>query len=104
MAGERLADSLQHYFENSEQLPTRLWLHADAAGASGMLIQKLPNEDARPRAGTPDPAAVEDYFNKHLPIRRFGTAEDVAAAVAFLCSEQASYMAGAIVAVDGGWL
>jgi 3-oxoacyl-[acyl-carrier protein] reductase len=51
-----------------------------------------------------DPSAVEDYFNKHLPIRRFGTAQDVAAVVAFLCSEQASYMAGAIVAVDGGWM
>ena len=51
-----------------------------------------------------DPVAVEDYFNKHLPIRRFGTALDVATAVAFLCSEQASYMAGAIVSVDGGWL
>ena len=34
--------SLQLYFENSEQLPTRLWLHADAAGASGMLLQQLP--------------------------------------------------------------
>jgi 3-oxoacyl-[acyl-carrier protein] reductase len=51
-----------------------------------------------------DRPAVEDYFDKHLPIRRFGTPQDVAAAVAFLCSEQASYMAGAIVAVDGGWL
>lgn len=40
--GARLADSLQHYFENSEQLPTRLWLHADADGASGMLLQQLP--------------------------------------------------------------
>jgi molecular chaperone Hsp33 len=64
IAGERLADSLQHYFENSEQLPTRLWLHADAAGASGMLIQKLPNEDARPRAGTPDAAAVDDAWRR----------------------------------------
>src|SRR5580692_924825 len=52
IAGERLADSLQHYFENSEQLPTRLWLYADATGASGMLIQKLPNENAQPRAGS----------------------------------------------------
>jgi molecular chaperone Hsp33 len=40
--GERLADSLQAYFQNSEQLPTRLWLHADARGASGLLLQKLP--------------------------------------------------------------
>jgi molecular chaperone Hsp33 len=42
IAGARLAESLQAYFENSEQLPTRLWLHADAHGASGMLLQKLP--------------------------------------------------------------
>jgi molecular chaperone Hsp33 len=46
--GERLAESLQLYFENSEQLPTRLWLQADAAGASGMLLQKLPAADASP--------------------------------------------------------
>jgi molecular chaperone Hsp33 len=42
ITGERLAESLQIYFENSEQLPTRLWLHADANGASGMLLQRLP--------------------------------------------------------------
>ncbi|MDE2295023.1 MAG: Hsp33 family molecular chaperone HslO [Gammaproteobacteria bacterium] len=42
IGGARLADSLQGYFENSEQLPTRLWLFADENGASGMLLQKLP--------------------------------------------------------------
>jgi len=42
ITGHRLADSLQAYFENSEQLPTRLWLHADNDGASGMLLQRLP--------------------------------------------------------------
>ena len=42
IGGERLAESLQDYFENSEQLPTRLWLHADEHGASGMLLQRLP--------------------------------------------------------------
>ena len=47
IAGERLAESLQVYFENSEQLPTRLWLHADAHGASGMLLQKLPGRERR---------------------------------------------------------
>jgi molecular chaperone Hsp33 len=64
IAGERLADSLQHYFENSEQLPTRLWLHADAAGASGMLIQKLPNEDAGARARAPEMADVDDAWRR----------------------------------------
>src|SRR6202020_839861 len=55
--GERLADSLQAYFQNSEQLPTRLWLHADARGASGMLLQKLPGSSSLPPA---DAALVED--------------------------------------------
>jgi molecular chaperone Hsp33 len=45
LAGPRLADCLQVYFENSEQLPTRLWLHADEHGASGMLLQRLPAGD-----------------------------------------------------------
>lgn len=48
------------------------------------------------------PEALEDYFQNHLPSRRLGRAQDVAPAVAFLCSEQASFMAGAIVDVDGG--
>ncbi len=42
ITGDRLADSLQQYFENSEQLPTRLWLCADGDGACGMLLQRLP--------------------------------------------------------------
>jgi len=57
--GDRLADSLQSYFQNSEQLPTRLWLHADELGASGMLLQKLPGAGALPEA---DAAALEDAW------------------------------------------
>ncbi|HEY2675903.1 MAG TPA: Hsp33 family molecular chaperone HslO [Steroidobacteraceae bacterium] len=61
IAGERLAESLQVYFENSEQLPTRLWLHADAQGASGMLLQKLPGSGSLPAA---DAAAIEDAWRR----------------------------------------
>lgn len=49
-----------------------------------------------------NPAALEDYFKNHLPIRRLGTAEDIGPVVAFLCSEFASFMAGTIVGIDGG--
>jgi molecular chaperone Hsp33 len=59
--GERLADSLQAYFQNSEQLPTRLWLHADAQGASGMLLQKLPGTSSAPDT---DPEALEDAWRR----------------------------------------
>ena len=64
IAGRRLAESLQGYFENSEQLPTRLWLHADAFGASGMLLQKLPAAQAPPGAEGVDAAAVEDAWRR----------------------------------------
>ncbi len=69
IAGERLAESLQVYFENSEQLPTRLWLHADAQGASGMLLQKLPGRGSSPATGAVadaemDAAAIEDAWRR----------------------------------------
>lgn len=42
LAGMQLAQCLEGYFAQSEQLPTRLWLHADEKGVAGMLLQRLP--------------------------------------------------------------
>lgn len=42
LSGTRLAQCLEVYFAQSEQLPTRLWLYADEHGAAGMLLQRLP--------------------------------------------------------------
>jgi molecular chaperone Hsp33 len=42
LAGASMSECLREYFENSEQLPTRLWLHANATSASGLLLQRLP--------------------------------------------------------------
>lgn len=39
---DTLADCLEGYFAQSEQLPTRLWLAADGAAAAGMLLQRMP--------------------------------------------------------------
>lgn len=60
IAGARLADSLQTYFENSEQLPTRLWLHADEGGAAGMLLQRLPRESS----AAADITAIDDAWRR----------------------------------------
>jgi NAD(P)-dependent dehydrogenase (short-subunit alcohol dehydrogenase family) len=38
------------------------------------------------------------------PMNRFGCVEEVAGAAVFLASEEAAYMTGQIVAVDGGYL
>ncbi len=37
------------------------------------------------------------------PVRRAGTPEDIAAACAFLCSEEAGYITGQAIGVNGGW-
>jgi 3-oxoacyl-[acyl-carrier protein] reductase len=39
---------------------------------------------------------------EHVPLRRIGEPEDVAGTIAFLCSEDASYVSGQVVYVRGG--
>ncbi len=42
LSGDNLAEALQTYFSQSEQLPTQFWFACDNHTASGMLLQKLP--------------------------------------------------------------
>ncbi len=42
--GTTVAEVLEHYMSRSEQVPTRLWLAADATRAAGLLLQRLPQE------------------------------------------------------------
>ncbi len=54
LEGDSVAEILQNYMLRSEQLETRLWLSVDEHAASGMLLQKLPDQaeddaDAWPR-------------------------------------------------------
>jgi len=48
-----------------------------------------------------NPDGIADFVRRELPLGRFGTPEEVAAAVTFLCSEPARYVTGACWAVDG---
>jgi molecular chaperone Hsp33 len=43
--GDNISDALQAYFDQSEQLPTRIWFSCDEQSASGLLLQKLPAEE-----------------------------------------------------------
>ncbi len=43
LEGENLARCLEDYFHRSEQLPTRVWLVADAQRAAGLFLQELPS-------------------------------------------------------------
>ena len=48
------------------------------------------------------PQALLDGVRAATPLGRFGTTEEVAAAVAFLASDEAGYITGQVLAVDGG--
>jgi NAD(P)-dependent dehydrogenase (short-subunit alcohol dehydrogenase family) len=49
-----------------------------------------------------DPAAVEASYHRALPLGRYGTAQEIADIVLFLCSDMASNINGAQFVADGG--
>src|SRR5262249_3037678 len=88
---------------------------ASKAGLIGLtksLAQEIASRNTPVNAVTPgfietDMTAVltEEQKNNmlgHIPLKRFGKAEDVAAAVKFLASEEAGYITGHVLSVNGG--
>lgn len=48
-------------------------------------------------------AAVPSFVVEQIPMRRIGKPEEVAALVSFLASDQASYITGQVIRIDGGF-
>jgi molecular chaperone Hsp33 len=64
LEGGSMSASLEHYFANSEQLPTCLRLVSDEHGASGLLIQRMPGEGG---IAAP-PAAQQTWERAHAAL------------------------------------
>jgi NAD(P)-dependent dehydrogenase (short-subunit alcohol dehydrogenase family) len=70
----------------------RIRINAIAAGSIMTdRIGALPGEQRAPIA-------------QAIPMHRIGLSEEVAATAAWLCSEEASFITGAVISVDGGQL
>ncbi|UCG47396.1 MAG: 3-oxoacyl-ACP reductase FabG [Phycisphaerales bacterium] len=93
-------------------MPGQVNYSAAKAGLIG-ATKALAKEVARSRVlvNAVSPGFIETDMTKDLPkaeilkmvpLRRFGTCEEVAAAVAFLCSDEASYITGQVLNVNGG--
>ena len=54
-------------------------------------------------ANAPDPEAMRNWRLARHPVGRIGEVDEVAKAIAYLASDEASFITGTVLMVDGGW-
>ena len=78
-------------------------------GKHGITVNTIPPRavvtpmfNAAPFMQQGDPSAVLEQMAARSPVGRLGVPDDIAAAAAFLCSEDAGYITGQVIGVNGG--
>jgi NAD(P)-dependent dehydrogenase (short-subunit alcohol dehydrogenase family) len=100
-------------------LPERIAYSSSKAGLLGLtraLALELATEGVTVVGISPGPFATEmntplindpvknAQFLDSIPVHRWGKVEDIGALARFLCSEEASFITGTDIVIDGGWL
>lgn len=73
LTGTSLAECLEFYFAQSEQLPTRIWLYQGNNRAGGLLLQVLPYNSANPV----DPARQQEDWHRVSSLAATLTADEL---------------------------
>ena len=97
---------LQPYVESKGAMLGNTRALARELGASGITCNAI-SPGAFPTAAEaihPDLPGYERMVLERQSIKRRGHAQDIAAAIVFLASEEASFITGQTLAVDGGWV
>ena len=82
---------------------TRTWaLELAETGITVNAVAPGPVATELFRGGTPEGSEAEKIFLAQIPMRRLGTPEEIAAGIAFLLSDDASYITGQSLFIDGG--
>jgi len=79
---------------------TKVW--ARELGKDGIRVNAVAPGFIQTNMTAGMPEKVVDMMGEKVPLKRWGQPEDVANAYAFLASDEASYITGAVLNVDGG--
>lgn len=78
---------------------------ANELGHSGIRVNAVaPGPVDTPLTRAVHTENVRNQWHHRVPMERYGTTEEIAKAIAFLISDEASYVNGQILAVDGGFV
>jgi NAD(P)-dependent dehydrogenase (short-subunit alcohol dehydrogenase family) len=92
-------------FEPSAMFPTSAVFRAGLATFTKIFVDTFASDNVRMNNVLPgwiDSLPATEERRQSVPLRRYGTADEVAATIAFLASTSAAYITGQNIRVDGG--
>jgi 2-hydroxycyclohexanecarboxyl-CoA dehydrogenase len=105
-SAQRGSPGMAHYAASKGAVITLTKSLAREYASAGITVNNIPpsgiktpmQEESQAHGNLPSDAQLAEGY----PVGRLGTGDDIAAAVAFLCSEQAGFITGQVLGVNGG--